>query len=102
MDTAAWLADQIEAHVPDRESDPSAAARLAEAYAAFAGAPTLAFGRHRRRTTSRLHLRSSSSATPHVRNTLHRIAAVPLLHRAPYWMGGGAGCVKRSPGTART
>lgn len=43
-DTASWLADQIEAHAPDKESDPSAAARLAEAYAALAGAKAPAFG----------------------------------------------------------
>jgi hypothetical protein len=44
MDTAAWLAEQIEAHTPDKESDPTAATRLAEAYAAFAGKHTQAFG----------------------------------------------------------
>jgi hypothetical protein len=43
-DTASWLSDQIEAHGPDKESDPSAAARLAEAYAALAGAKAPAFG----------------------------------------------------------
>lgn len=43
-DTATWLSDQIEAHGPDKESDPSAAARLAEAYAALAGAKAPAFG----------------------------------------------------------
>lgn len=46
MDIAPWLADQIESHAPEREDDPSAAARLAEAYAALAGAAnaTQAFG----------------------------------------------------------
>ncbi len=44
MDTAAWLAEQIEAHSPDRESDPQAAHRIAEAYAALAGANAPAFG----------------------------------------------------------
>ena len=43
-DTASWLSDQIEAHAPDNESDPTAAARLAEAYAALAGAKAPAFG----------------------------------------------------------
>lgn len=43
-DTASWLSEQIEAHGPDQESDPSAAARLAEAYAALAGAKAPAFG----------------------------------------------------------
>lgn len=43
-DTARWLSEQIEAHAPDRETDPSAAARLAEAYAALAGAKAPAFG----------------------------------------------------------
>lgn len=43
-DTTSWLSEQIEAHSPDRESDPSAAARLAEAYAALAGAKAPAFG----------------------------------------------------------
>jgi hypothetical protein len=43
-DTSSWLSDQIEAHGPDKESDPSAAARLAEAYAALAGAKAPAFG----------------------------------------------------------
>ena len=43
-DTASWLAEQIEAHAPDKESDPTAAARLAEAYAALAGAKAPAFG----------------------------------------------------------
>lgn len=44
MDTAAWLADQLEANAPDRETDPQAAHRLAEAYAALAGAQAQAFG----------------------------------------------------------
>jgi hypothetical protein len=44
MDTAAWLADQIEAHTPDKESHPQAAHRIAEAYAALAGAKAPAFG----------------------------------------------------------
>lgn len=46
MDIAPWLAEQIEAHAPERETDPTAAARLAEAYAALAGAATAtqAFG----------------------------------------------------------
>lgn len=43
-DTAGWLSQQIEAHGPDQESDPTAAARLAEAYAALAGAKAPAFG----------------------------------------------------------
>ncbi len=43
-DIATWLADQIEAHGPDTESDPAAASRLAEAYAALAGAKAPAFG----------------------------------------------------------
>jgi hypothetical protein len=43
-DTASWLSEQIEAHAPDKESDPSAATRLAEAYAALAGAKAPAFG----------------------------------------------------------
>jgi len=42
--TASWLSEQIEAHAPDKETDPSAAARLAEAYAARAGAKAPAFG----------------------------------------------------------
>lgn len=44
MDTAAWLAAQIEGHHPDQETDPQAAHRLAEAYAALAGAQAQAFG----------------------------------------------------------
>lgn len=44
MDTTAWLAEQIEAHTPDNESDPQAAHRIAEAYAALAGAPAPVFG----------------------------------------------------------
>jgi hypothetical protein len=46
VEIAPWLTEQIEAHAPDRETDPSAAARLAEAYAALAGSPTAtqAFG----------------------------------------------------------
>ncbi|HEU0033179.1 MAG TPA: hypothetical protein VFQ53_21250 [Kofleriaceae bacterium] len=46
MDIANWLTEQIEAHTPERESDPAAAARLAEAYAALAGSTssTQAFG----------------------------------------------------------
>ena len=45
MEIAPWLAEQIEAHAPDREEDPQAAARLAEAYAALAGvSPAQAFG----------------------------------------------------------
>lgn len=43
-DTASWLAGQIEEHGPDKTEDPSAAARLAEAYAALAGAKAPAFG----------------------------------------------------------
>jgi hypothetical protein len=43
-DIANWLSEQIEAHSPDTESDPSAATRLAEAYAALAGAKAPAFG----------------------------------------------------------
>ncbi|HEY4176653.1 MAG TPA: hypothetical protein VGM90_07475 [Kofleriaceae bacterium] len=44
MDTAVWLSEQIEALTPERESDPTAASRLAEAYAALAGANAQAFG----------------------------------------------------------
>jgi hypothetical protein len=44
MDIAAWLSEQIEAHAVDREDDPAAAHRLAEAYAALAGAKAPAFG----------------------------------------------------------
>ena len=44
VDTAAWLAEQIEAHTPDNEADPQAAHRIAEAYAALAGAAAPAFG----------------------------------------------------------
>src|SRR5688572_15793374 len=44
MQIDTWLADQIEAHAPERESDPAAAARLAEAYAALANAAQQAFG----------------------------------------------------------
>ncbi len=42
--TATWLAEQIEAHAPDKEPDSAGAARLAEAYAALAGAQAPAFG----------------------------------------------------------
>lgn len=44
MDTDGWLAEQIEACSPQREQDPAAATRLAEAYAALAGANAQAFG----------------------------------------------------------
>ncbi len=46
VDITPWLAEQIEAHAPERETDPTAATRLAEAYAALAGAATAtqAFG----------------------------------------------------------
>jgi hypothetical protein len=44
MDLGPWLTDQIEAHASDREQDPMAAHRLAEAYAALAGANAPAFG----------------------------------------------------------
>jgi hypothetical protein len=44
MQIESWLSDQIEAHAPERESDPAAAARLAEAYAALANATPQAFG----------------------------------------------------------
>lgn len=44
MDVAAWLSEQIEAHAPERETDPQAAHRIAEAYAALAGAKAPAFG----------------------------------------------------------
>jgi len=44
MELAGWLAEQIEAHGVEREADPAAAARLAEAYAALAGAKAPAFG----------------------------------------------------------
>ncbi len=44
MDLGPWLTDQIEAHAWDREQDPMAAHRLAEAYAALAGAKAPAFG----------------------------------------------------------
>ena len=43
-DIGPWLAEQIEAHTPERETDPAAATRLAEAYAALAGATAQAFG----------------------------------------------------------
>lgn len=43
-DIATWLSEQIEAHAPDKESDPHAANQLAEAYAALAGAKAPAFG----------------------------------------------------------
>src|SRR5690606_39124166 len=36
--------EQLEAHAPDHETDPQAAHRLAEAYAALAGAQAQAFG----------------------------------------------------------
>ncbi len=44
MDISAWLSEQIEAHAVEREEDSAAAARLAEAYAALAGAKAPAFG----------------------------------------------------------
>ncbi len=44
MDTEAWVAEQIDANSPDKESDPQAAHRIAEAYAALAGAAAQAFG----------------------------------------------------------
>ncbi len=44
MDTTVWLAEQIEAHTPDNDPDPQAAHRIAEAYAALAGAPAPVFG----------------------------------------------------------
>ncbi len=44
MDIVAWLAEQIEEHTPDKDPEPSAATRIAEAYAALAGANTQAFG----------------------------------------------------------
>jgi len=44
MDLGPWLTEQIEAHAADRENDPMAAHRLAEAYAALAGAKAPAFG----------------------------------------------------------
>ena len=69
MDTAAWLAEQIEEHTPDKDPAPTAATRLAEAYAALAGANTQAFGmavppdlatreqlRHRALEVLKLHL----------------------------------------------
>jgi hypothetical protein len=43
-DIGPWLAEQIEANTPERESDPAAATRLAEAYAALAGATAQGFG----------------------------------------------------------
>ncbi len=43
-DTASWLAEQIEEHAPDKTSDPTAPARVVEAYAALAGAKAPAFG----------------------------------------------------------
>ncbi len=43
-DIGPWFAAQIEAHTPEREADPAAAPRLAEAYAALAGATTQGFG----------------------------------------------------------
>lgn len=44
MEIGPWLAEQIEAHAPDKEADPAAATRLAEAYAALAKLATQAFG----------------------------------------------------------
>lgn len=46
MELAPWIAEQIEAHAPEREPDTAAAARVAEAYGALAGSPTAsqAFG----------------------------------------------------------
>ncbi|MFN0252091.1 MAG: hypothetical protein ACKV2T_34765 [Kofleriaceae bacterium] len=44
MDIAAWLAEQIEEHSPQKDPETTAATRLAEAYAALAGANTQAFG----------------------------------------------------------
>ncbi|MBL9020471.1 MAG: hypothetical protein JNL83_40175 [Myxococcales bacterium] len=44
MDVAAWLSEQIEEHAPDRDDDPQSAHRIAEAYAALAGARAPAFG----------------------------------------------------------
>lgn len=43
-DVDVWLTEQLEAHAPERETDPQAASRLAEAYAALAGAKAPAFG----------------------------------------------------------
>jgi len=42
--TAEWLAEQIEAHAPERTEDADAALRLAEACAALDGAAAQAFG----------------------------------------------------------
>jgi hypothetical protein len=44
MEIGVWLAEQIEAHAVGKEDDPMAAHRLAEAYAALAGAKAPAFG----------------------------------------------------------
>lgn len=44
MELGPWLSDQLEAHAVGREDDPMAAHRLAEAYAALAGAKAPAFG----------------------------------------------------------
>lgn len=44
MDVAAWLSEQIEEHAPERDEDPQSAHRIAEAYAALAGAKAPAFG----------------------------------------------------------
>ena len=44
MDVAAWLSEQIEEHSPERETDTQAAHRIAEAYAALAGAKAPVFG----------------------------------------------------------
>ena len=44
MDLAAWLSEQIEDHAPERDDDPQSAHRIAEAYAALAGAKAPAFG----------------------------------------------------------
>ncbi len=44
MDVAAWLSEQIEEHAPERDDDPQSAHRIAEAYAALAGAKAPAFG----------------------------------------------------------
>lgn len=44
MDVAAWLSEQIEEHSPERDDDPQSAHRIAEAYAALAGAKAPAFG----------------------------------------------------------
>ena len=42
--SASWIAEQIEAHAPEKTEDAESALQLAEACAAFAGASVTAFG----------------------------------------------------------